>query len=71
MFTAILIAAVIVIIAAVVVLLSRRADKKRQASHHIGLPELGSLSQAGEDTKVEVRRARAEQSEPSSSEHAS
>jgi hypothetical protein len=70
MFTAILIAAVIVIIA-VVVLLSRRADKKRQASHRIGLPDLGSLSQAGEDTKVEVRRARAEQSEPSSSEHAS
>jgi Flp pilus assembly protein TadB len=70
MFTAILIAAVIVIIAAVV-LLSRRADKKRQASHHIGLPELGSLTRAGEDTQVAVRRARAEQSEPSSQEHAS
>ena len=70
MFTAILIAAVIVIIAAVV-LFSRRADKRRQASHQIGLPELGSLSQAGEDTKVEVRRARAEQSEPSSSEYSS
>ena len=63
MFTAILIAAV--------VLLSRRADKKRQASHHIGLPELGSLTRAGEDTQVEVRRARAEHSEPSSQEHAS
>ena len=70
MFTAILIAVIIVIIAALL-LLGRRVDKKRQASHHIGLPELGSLTKAGEDTQTAVRRARAEHSEPSSQGHVS
>ena len=64
MFVVIAIAGVILVIVAIV-LLSMRADRRRAASSHIGLPELGSLTKAAEDGEVEVRRAKAKQSESS------
>ena len=49
MFVVIVIAAVIVV---VTVPLSVRANRRRAASHHIGLPELGSLSKAADQPTV-------------------
>lgn len=60
MSVVIVIAAVIVIVA-VAVPLSRRASRRRAASHHIGLPELGSLSKAANQTDGGVRHTDAEQ----------
>ena len=60
MSVVIVIAAVIVIVA-VAVPLSRRASRRRAASHHIGLPELGSLSKAANQTDGGVRLTDAEQ----------
>jgi hypothetical protein len=59
MSVVIVIAAVIVIVA-VAVPLSRRASRRRAASHHIGLPELGSLSKAANQTDGGVRHTDAE-----------
>ena len=56
MFVVIVIAAVIVV---VTVPLSVRANRRRAASHHIGLPELGSLSKAADQTDGGVRQANA------------
>jgi hypothetical protein len=60
MSVVIVIAAVIVIVA-VAVPLSRRASRRRAASPHIGLPELGSLSKAANQTDGGARHTDAEQ----------
>jgi L-aminopeptidase/D-esterase-like protein len=60
MFVVIVIAAVIVVVA-VAVPLSMRANRRRAARHHIGLPELGSLSKAADQTDGGVRHANAEE----------
>jgi LPS O-antigen subunit length determinant protein (WzzB/FepE family) len=59
MSVVIVITAVIVIVA-VAVLLSMLASRRRATSHHIGLPELGSLSKANQ-TDGGVRHTNAEQ----------
>jgi hypothetical protein len=58
MFVVIVIAAVIVVVT-VAVPLSVRANRRRAASHHIGLPELGSLSKTAGQTDGGVRQANA------------
>jgi hypothetical protein len=60
MSVVIVIAAVIVIVA-VAVPLSVRASKRRATSHHIGLPELGALSKAANQTEGGVGHTNAEQ----------
>jgi hypothetical protein len=60
MSVVIVITAVIVIVA-VAVLLSMRASRRRATSHHIGLPELGSLSKAANQTDGGVAHTNAEQ----------
>ena len=60
MFVVIVIAAVIVVVT-VAVPLSVRANRRRPASHHIGLPELGSLSKTADQTDGGVRHANAEE----------
>ena len=41
----------VIVIVAVIVLLNMRARRRRaEARHHIGLPELGSLSRAADQT---------------------
>ena len=60
MSVVIVIAAVIVIVA-VAVRLSVRASRRRATTHHIGLPELGSLSKAANQTDGGVRHTDAEQ----------
>jgi Flp pilus assembly protein TadB len=60
MSVVIVITAVIVIVA-VAVLLTMRASRRRATSHHIGLPELGSLSKAANQTDGGVRHTDAEQ----------
>ena len=60
MFVVIVIAAVIVVVT-VAVPLSVRANRRRAASHHIGLPELGSLSKAADQTDGGVHHANAEE----------
>ena len=56
--TVILIVAIIVIAAAVVLLSVQARRRRNAASHHIGLPELGSLSKAAEVSEAEVRGAK-------------
>ena len=60
MSVVIVIAAVIVIVA-VAVPLSMRASRRRATSHHIGLPELGSLSKAANETDGGVRHTNVDQ----------
>lgn len=56
--TVILIVAIIVIAAAVVLLSVQARRRRTAASHHIGLPELGSLSKAADASETEVRTAK-------------
>jgi hypothetical protein len=60
MSVVIVIAAVIVIVA-VAMPLSMRASRRRATSHHIGLPELGSLSKAANQTDGGVQHPNGEQ----------
>jgi hypothetical protein len=60
MFVVIVIAAVIVVVVAAVPL-SMRANRRRAARHHIGLPELGSLSKAADQADGGVRHANPEE----------
>ena len=41
----------LIVIAAIVLLSMRSRRRKAAASHHIGLPDMGSLSQAAEKTE--------------------
>lgn len=56
----------LIVIAALVVLLSVRSRRRKAAaSHHIGLPDMGSLSKAAEQTEGRVGHTKAEQSQSS------
>jgi hypothetical protein len=57
----VLVIAAVIVIVAVAVPLSMRARRRRATSHHIGLPELGSLSKAANQTDGGVRHTDAEQ----------
>jgi hypothetical protein len=48
----VIVVVVVIVIAALIVLLSVRSRRRKAAaSHHIGLPDLGSLSKAAEQTE--------------------
>ena len=62
----------VIVILAVVLLLSMRARRRRaSASHHIGLPELGSLSKAADQTNGGVDHGKIEGTMSPAQEHAS
>ena len=58
-----IVVALIVIVALIVLLSVRSRRRKAAASHHIGLPDMGSLSEAAEQTDGGVRHTKAEQSQ--------
>jgi hypothetical protein len=64
---AIIVIVIVAIIAvAAVIVLSLRASRRRAAArHHIGLPDLGSLSKASERTDGGVQHTKVDGSEPS------
>jgi hypothetical protein len=60
--TVVVIVIVAIIVIAAVILLSVRARRpKAEARHHIGLPDVGSLSKAAEQTKGGVDHEKAEE----------
>jgi hypothetical protein len=62
----------VIVILAVVLLLSMRARRRRaSASHHIGLPKLGSLSSAADQTTGGVDHVKDEGAKSPTQEHAS
>jgi FtsZ-interacting cell division protein ZipA len=64
--TVVVIVIVAIIVIAAVILLSLRARRRKaEAKHHIGLPEMGSLSKAAEQTEGGVDHEKGEESQPS------
>jgi hypothetical protein len=55
----------IIVIAAVILLSVRARRRKAEARRQIGLPEVGSLSKAAEQTEGGVDHEKAEESHPS------
>lgn len=55
----------IIVIAAVIVLTVRSRRRRAAARHHIGLPDLGSLSKASEQSEGGVGHEKAAESQPS------
>ena len=57
-----------IIVIAAVIMLSVRASRRRAAArHHIGLPDLGSLSKASQQSEGGVGHDKAEESHSSTS----
>jgi hypothetical protein len=54
----------IIVIAAVMLLSVRARRRKAEARHHIGLPDVGSLSRAAEQTEGGVDHEKAEDERP-------
>jgi len=67
----IVVVALIVIVALIVLLSVRSRRRKAAASHHIGLPDMGSLSKAAEQTEGGVGHQTSEESHSSDQRHPS